>query len=200
MWSGTLKTCPIHPIQAIRIKELKTKDIAILQDLKAIIKDDLRETVLRPKDALGNESIKQVDFQTTDLQEIFKTATLKTIIMLDCITIKTEVKPKAQFLITTIRKRNALFWLELSPKRAKAECLLPQSSMINNSYKANSSNLVNNKKCILLLKTRILQMNCIFQQMIKAIIHMMMPLNITATTMKHIDLHSKTILVHSLTV
>ncbi|CAJ1962502.1 unnamed protein product [Cylindrotheca closterium] len=185
---------PMHPIQAIRIKELRIKDIAILQDLKATIKDDLLEPVLKPKDALGNKTIKQIDLQTTDLQGIFKTETLKTIIMLNCITIKTEVKPKAQFLlerITTIRKWNASFRLELSPKWAKAECLLPKSSMINILCKANSSNLV---------KTHILQMTCILQRMIKAIIHTMMPLNITITTMKLIDLHSKTILVHNLTV
>ncbi|CAJ1934782.1 unnamed protein product [Cylindrotheca closterium] len=47
-----VKTLPIHPIQTIRIKELRIKDIAILQDLKATIKDDLLETVLRPKDML----------------------------------------------------------------------------------------------------------------------------------------------------
>ncbi|CAJ1959773.1 unnamed protein product [Cylindrotheca closterium] len=198
-----IKPLPIHPIQVIKIKELRIKDIATLQDLKATIKDNLLEPVLKPKDALGNKTIKPIDLQTTDLQGIFKTETLKTIIMLNRITIKTEVKPKAQFLlerITTIRKGNASFRLELAPKWAKAECLLLKFSVINILYKANSYNLVNNKKCILLLKTRILQMTCILQWKIKAIIHTMMPLNITITTMKLIDLHSKTILVHSLTI
>ncbi|CAJ1935376.1 unnamed protein product [Cylindrotheca closterium] len=58
-----VKPLPIHPIQAIKMKELRIKDIAILQDLKATIKDDLLEPVLKPKDALGNETIKQIDLR-----------------------------------------------------------------------------------------------------------------------------------------
>ncbi|CAJ1946508.1 unnamed protein product [Cylindrotheca closterium] len=123
---GNRRTTSNPPYPSYQIKELRIKDIAILQDLKATIKDNLWEPVLEPKDALGNATIKPICLQTTDLQGIFKTETLKTIIMLNHITIKTEVKPKAQFLlerITTIRKRNALFRLEL-----------PQSGLRRNAF------------------------------------------------------------------